>query len=54
MNDLNKNLKIIFKLNKFLPKQRKKTLIDIFSYKTNKIELMFENISNPMNVVIFF
>jgi len=51
MNKLRKNLKIIYSLSKYLNNERKQSLINCYSFKTNKIQLMFENISDPFNVV---
>ena len=51
MNQNTKNLKTIYTLSKFLNSDRKQSLVNCFRYKTDKVQLMFENISNPMNVV---
>lgn len=45
------NLKILYKLSPYINVNRKKSMIEFFSYKTNKVQLIFENISNPLNVV---
>jgi hypothetical protein len=45
------NLKILYKLTPYMNVVRKKSMIEFFSYKTNKVHLLFENIANPMNVV---
>ncbi len=51
MNQLRKNLQIIHSFSKHLSNERKQSLINCFSFKTNKIQIMFENISDPFNVV---
>ena len=37
-----------------ISKEKRLNLSDYFSYKTNKIQLVFENISNPFNAVSNF
>jgi len=44
-------LKIIYKLSPMIGKEKRSHISDYFSYKTNKIQLIFENISNPYNAV---
>ena len=50
-NEMKKNLKILYKLCPRISDLRKKSMIEFFTHKTDKIHLLFENISNPMNVV---
>ena len=47
-------LKIIFKLSKMVNSEKKIRISEYFSYRTNKVQLVFENISNPLNAVILF
>jgi hypothetical protein len=49
---MEKNLNIIYRLIPFLNTQRRKSIIELISYKSDKVQLLFENVSNPMNVVI--
>ena len=44
-------LNIIYKLAPKFEIKRKKTMIDCFSYKTDKVHLLFENLSDPHNAV---
>jgi hypothetical protein len=44
-------LKIIHKLAPHLREARKRNMIEHFTYKTNKVQLIFENLTNPHNAV---
>jgi hypothetical protein len=48
---MQKNLNVIHRLIPFLNLQRRKSIIELFSFKSDKVQLLFENVSNPMNVV---
>jgi hypothetical protein len=48
-----KSLKVIYNLAPHLSNTKKLSLIDYFKYKTGKVQLMFEGVCNPANVVIF-
>jgi hypothetical protein len=48
---MNHHLKIIYKLVPHLREARRKNMIEHFTYKTNKVHLIFENLSNPHNAV---
>lgn len=52
MSQLEKKLKVIHKLSRLIPDPRREALINFLSYKTDKIQLVFENISNAHNIVI--
>ncbi len=45
------NFKILHKMTPYMNAGRKKSMIEFFSHKTNKVQLLFENIANPLNVV---
>ena len=48
---MEKNLNVIHGLIPFINNRRRQSIIELFSHKTDKIQLMFENISNPNNIV---
>ncbi len=51
-NSLYQNqLKILYNLCPLITEIRRKKIIEYFSYKTNKVQIVFENLSNPLNAV---
>lgn len=44
-------LTCIHKISRILSERRKSNLINYLSYKSDKIQLVFENISNSQNIV---
>jgi len=52
MIHLENKLKAIYSISQLMPQPRRAALINFLSHKTDKIQLVFENISNPQNIVI--
>ncbi len=52
MTSLNEKLKAINLTSQLMGNNRRLSLINFLTHKTDKIQLVFENISNPQNVVI--
>lgn len=48
---MEKNLKVIHRLIPFINKRRRQSIVELFSHKTDKVQLMFENVYNPNNIV---
>ena len=54
MNNLYSNhLKVLYKFSPLITEVRRRKIIDYFSFKTNKVQIIFENLSNPLNAVIY-
>lgn len=51
MNQLENKLKAIHSISKLMAQPRRLSLINFLTHKTDKIQLVFENISNPQNIV---
>jgi hypothetical protein len=51
INSIEKKLSTIYKISRILSEKRKFNLIEYMSYKSDKIQLVFENISNSQNIV---
>lgn len=51
--NLENHLKVIYKLIPHVNLKRRSTMVDYFAHKTNKVQLLFENISIPLNIVKF-
>ena len=53
MNKIEKKLNAIYSISQLIPHERRFSLINYLSYKTDKIQLVFENVSNPQNIVSY-
>lgn len=52
MTKLENKLRAIYSISQLMAQPRRLSLINFLTNKTDKIQLVFENISNPQNIVI--
>lgn len=51
-SEMVQNLIKLYKLTPFINTSRKNSLIQCLRYKSDKVQLVFENVTNPLNAVI--